>query len=73
MKARVTLRVSDESGDVVRTILHDTPHAGRQTITWDGKDDANESVPDGVYTILLLSVVEGEPRAASVAVVARRP
>ncbi|MBI2950898.1 VCBS repeat-containing protein [bacterium] len=47
--ARVTLRIYNLTGQVVRRLL-DAPHApGRYRVTWDGRDDLGRPVASGVY------------------------
>ena len=72
IKSRVTLRVLDHDGKVVRTILDNARNAGRQRIAWDGKDVDGEAVANGVYTVLLVTESDGEPKTASVAITAQR-
>ena len=50
--ANVTVRVHDVFGDIVRTILRDTPMApGRNSLSWDGLRDDKSLVPPGLYVI----------------------
>ncbi|MEJ2722377.1 MAG: FlgD immunoglobulin-like domain containing protein [bacterium] len=46
---RVSLRVYDVKGRLVKTLVTDTKNAGRQTVTWDGTDNAGDRVGSGVY------------------------
>ena len=46
-KAEVALL--DLAGRRVRTLQSGTLEAGRQVLTWNGRDDAGRSVPNGVY------------------------
>ena len=47
---RVTVRIVDTDGDVVRTVVRDSPRAaGELQFFWNGRDDAGRRVPDGVY------------------------
>jgi hypothetical protein len=51
---RVRLEVTDVRGRRVRTVVPDTRQtAGMHRATWDGKDDAGNSVPSGVYLVVL--------------------
>lgn len=43
------LRIYDQSGQLVKTLLDAELPAGRQTITWDGRDDKNNLLPAGIY------------------------
>jgi flagellar hook assembly protein FlgD len=47
----VTVRVIDDQGDVVRTLVADRPlKAGRRlAVHWNGRDAAGKRVPDGIY------------------------
>ena len=47
---RITVEIVNGSGDVVRTLVRSRhSRRGKQQFTWDGRDDANEVVPDGTY------------------------
>jgi flagellar basal-body rod modification protein FlgD len=39
----------DLAGRRVRTLQKGTMEAGRQVLTWNGRDDAGRTVPNGVY------------------------
>jgi len=59
--AKVTLKVYNASGDLVRVLLDDieneTIHALRlNEVEWDGKNDQNAFVPEGTYEIRLSAV-----------------
>jgi hypothetical protein len=73
LSARVTLRVFDSAGRLVRVLLDDAPHGGRQTVEWDGKGEDTVIVRAGVYIAQLLAVGDGRPRAAAVAIVVGEP
>ncbi len=45
----VDLAVYDLSGRRVRTLVSGTVSAGEQTITWNGRDEAGQTVPSGMY------------------------
>ena len=48
-EGRVTLRIYNLTGQVVRRLV-DAPHApGRYRVTWDGRDDLGHPVASGVY------------------------
>lgn len=50
--ARVTARIHDLSGRVVRTLLSASDRAAaRYDLTWDGSDDVGQSVPAGLYIV----------------------
>ncbi|MFT5489623.1 MAG: flagellar basal-body rod modification protein FlgD [Paracoccaceae bacterium] len=44
--------VYDAAGDQVRSIESATS-LGKHTVTWDGKDDAGNTLPDGAYTVVV--------------------
>ncbi len=49
--ASTTITIADDHGQVVRTIESGAErHQGSQAFEWDGKDDGEATVPDGVYT-----------------------
>jgi hypothetical protein len=45
----VVLSVYDADGNLVRTVERDHAAAGLQSWTWQGRDDAGQPVPSGVY------------------------
>jgi hypothetical protein len=47
--SRVSLKVYDVSGRLVKTLVDDNRPAGRQSATWDGTDNAGNHVSSGVY------------------------
>jgi hypothetical protein len=49
-RATVTVDMLDSSGDSVRTLVRDRrEQAGRVSYTWDGRDNADRVVAEGVY------------------------
>lgn len=48
-RARVSLRIYDVSGRLVRTLVDGRRDAGRYDATWDGTDDRGHRVASGVY------------------------
>ena len=52
------VRMVDLAGRHVRTLKRGTAEAGRQVLTWDGRDDAGRNVANGVY--FLVSRVGGQ-------------
>jgi hypothetical protein len=57
-----SLRVLSAAGTVVRTLTIRDFTSWRQTIAWDGRDDAGKALPDGEYTLELSG--SGEPGGA---------
>jgi endo-beta-N-acetylglucosaminidase D len=49
----VSLRVFDVEGRAVRALVSEWKDAGGQTITWDGRDEAGELLPGGIYFVRL--------------------
>jgi hypothetical protein len=48
--AAITLLICDIHGNIVRTLSDkQIQEAGEQQVTWDGRDDANDLLTDGVY------------------------
>jgi formylglycine-generating enzyme required for sulfatase activity len=45
----VSLRIFDASGRLVRQLVNDLRVAGEYSIAWDGRDDAGQGLPSGVY------------------------
>ncbi|MDA1190681.1 MAG: lamin tail domain-containing protein [Candidatus Poribacteria bacterium] len=67
--ATVTLRIFDSKGMLAHVLLDNAPNGGRQTLKWDGKNDAGEQVAPGIYIVQLLTVAEDNPRATAIAIV----
>ncbi|UCG92577.1 MAG: T9SS type A sorting domain-containing protein [candidate division WOR-3 bacterium] len=53
MQSKVLLRIYDASGRVVRTLVNKLEPAGAKTLFWDGRDDIERKVADGVYFLRL--------------------
>jgi flagellar basal-body rod modification protein FlgD len=49
--ASVTAVVEDESGKVVRTMQLGARTSGMNNVTWDGKDDKGNRLPEGSYRV----------------------
>jgi flagellar basal-body rod modification protein FlgD len=47
----LTVNIIDGSGNVVRTMAVPAPSAGLTQFSWDGKDDAGNTVPQGTYSM----------------------
>ncbi len=47
----VTIRIKDSSGTVVRTLSQGSQPSGTYWLTWDGRDDNGNILPQGTYTI----------------------
>jgi hypothetical protein len=50
-RSRVTARVFDASGRLVRTLVDGTLEPSRRELIWNGRDDAERSVASGIYFV----------------------
>jgi flagellar basal-body rod modification protein FlgD len=55
---KVTIRIYNGGGNLIRTIEAGVKDTSKQTLTWDGKNQNGESVADGAYTFSV-SAVDG--------------
>jgi PKD repeat protein len=59
----VTIFLRNKAGQRVRTLVNNvTRNAGPYSDPWDGKDDAGNTVPEGVYYAILQYTAGGETR-----------
>ncbi|MBM3288391.1 MAG: T9SS type A sorting domain-containing protein, partial [Candidatus Eisenbacteria bacterium] len=63
----VTLRLSDPTGRIVRTLVDGKMGAGTHHASWDGRDDAGRPVCTGVY-LVHFSSLDGQSTAKLVLV-----
>lgn len=49
MPGRVTLKIHNVLGQVVRTLVDDVRSAGRHEIVWDGRNNKGDAAGSGVY------------------------
>lgn len=56
------IRIFDARGRLVRTLIDEKRPAGRQSVKWDGRDDAGREVASGVYFYTLKARGVGENR-----------
>ena len=47
--SKVVVNIQDSGGGLVRQLTLGARNAGSQTVAWDGKNDAGNAVPAGVY------------------------
>jgi hypothetical protein len=52
-RARVSVRIYDISGKVVRTLVQETMSVGKHSIPWNGEDEYGSPVASGVYVCRL--------------------
>lgn len=50
-----TIEIIDEAGNTVRTLTVEGT-AGRHEVTWDGKDDSGDDLPEGLYGFVVKAV-----------------
>jgi PKD repeat protein len=50
---RMTLRIYDERGHLVRTLVDGEMAAGRQSVLWNGMDNAGRQAHSGIYLYLI--------------------
>ena len=46
---KVSLKVYNNQGRFVRSLLNNTIHVGKHEISWDGRNDQGDSVSTGIY------------------------
>lgn len=56
----VVVTVTDDAGNVVRTMDLGAEKAGDQFFTWDGKTDSGAAAPDGHYTFSATATANGK-------------
>ena len=49
----VTIKVYDISGKLVKSLINETKPAGKYTVYWNGKNNAEATVPNGMYFVRL--------------------
>ena len=64
----MTVQVLDSKGRVVRTAAYGPQKAGTVSMTWDGRDDAGNALPDGNYQFKANAVVGGKNTSPTVSV-----
>ncbi len=53
--ARVKIQVIDATGRVVNTLVNASMSAGNHTVTWNGRDEAGNSVKRGIYFVRMVT------------------
>jgi agmatine/peptidylarginine deiminase/subtilisin-like proprotein convertase family protein len=51
--ARVAMEVHDLSGQIIKTLVNSYLFEGQQNITWDGKNNKGQHIPEGLYILEL--------------------
>lgn len=60
--SKIKLNIYDQDGAIVRTVEMGSKQAGSYEFQWDGKNDAGQEVPDGIYSVgILAEDTNGEP------------
>jgi flagellar basal-body rod modification protein FlgD len=60
--SKIKLNIYDQDGAIVRTVEMGSKQAGSYEYEWDGRNDAGEEVPDGIYSVgILAEDTNGEP------------
>ena len=57
----VTIRILDDSGEIIRTLVEGNPEQGNASITWDGKDAEGDQVGAGTYLLIPDAKYQGAP------------
>ena len=57
----VTIRIADDAGNVIRTLVDGNPKQGNASISWDGKDDEGDQVAGGTYLLVPSANYQGSP------------
>ena len=60
--ARLTLKVFDLQGRLVRILVDKVPGAGTHSVFWDGTDEAGKKVASGVYLYRLQAGEQAQTR-----------
>jgi len=48
-KVRISLKIYDGVGRLVKILISETHEPGYYTITWNGKNNLGKEVPNGIY------------------------
>ena len=67
--AEVSIEIRDLSGRVVRQVYEGRDRLGSYTREWDGRDDAGQAVPPGIYLYRIGVVTEGDREAVRLGLV----
>ncbi|MFQ6042009.1 MAG: lamin tail domain-containing protein [Candidatus Poribacteria bacterium] len=63
---KVTIKIFDSAGKLVKTLLEKREAGGEQTISWDGKDDSGKKVSVGLYICQIIAA-GGKQKTANTA------
>jgi hypothetical protein len=57
-QARVTMKIYDNQGRLIHTLLNNSPSGSHREISWDGKDHAGNFARMGIYVIYVEAIDE---------------
>ncbi len=63
--SQLKLKIYDSTGRLVRTVELGPHEPGRDSYTWDGRDDSGKDLPEGVYSVEF-EAVDAEGKAVTV-------
>lgn len=69
---KVDISIFNEFGEKVRTVTKNSPDEGAGSITWDGKNDFGQDMPEGIYH-LVPSAVNGSGNFVAVQALLKGP
>ncbi len=61
-KGQVCLEINNSKGQLVKRLINEPQAKGEHTLTWNGKDDNNQSVASGLYLCRITSAGKHESR-----------
>lgn len=61
--SKVSLKIYDNIGRFIRTLVDKNEPAGTKTVYWDGKDNQRKKLPSGIYFIRFVVDAVGETQA----------
>ena len=67
----VTVEIADSNGLPVRTLNLGAQTVGEQMLSWDGKDDGGQTVPDGSYLVKVTTQVDEETQVLPTYIIGR--
>ena len=49
---KVTIRIFNNEGNLVRTLVENSPEAGNKSLVWDGENETGQSLSAGTYSVV---------------------